>query len=317
MVRRAWIDALLIAGLLFVLAFFASRAAVSLPYGYDEADYVYAAGRGLRANYLDAGSIPIGEFVRLGLGRGRDPAEKRSLSEFIRDRGDVLFYRHWHGPLYYYWLAAVAAHWKFDERAMHEWMLVFAAATILLLYFGVRWAIAGKAGRTAALLAAAVYASGYVNIRTGAMIGPHSLFVLLTLALTILLMRLMAAGAQAPANAAIGETAAGQSGTGLLACRSLFPQSAGLRCWYAALVLTGLAAATLEVAFVAAGTLVVVAWLERRRTFAGFGAREWLRFGVRSAAVIVTVLLLVWPAALLRLSVVKAYAFMVYLSIFR
>ncbi len=302
MVRKPWVDALWIAGLFGILALFGSRLANNLPYGYDESDYVYAAGRGVCANYLDSGTISISQFARVGLGRGSDPAQARGLSEYVRRRPDVLFYRHWHGPLYYYWLTAIISHWKFDEAAAHLWMLVFPAAIILLLYFGVRWAVPGEAGQTAAWISALIYASSYTGLKAGSMIGPHSLFVFLTLAAVILLMKLVGGEAVTPAEGAQG---------GGVECTS------GLRYWYAALVLTGLAAATLEVAYVMVATLVAVAWMERRNTFAGWRTREWLRFGAQSAGIILLALVLVWPAALLKLSAPKAYAFMFYLSVFR
>ncbi len=298
-------------GLLAVFGVFAARAAASLPYGYDEADYVYAASQGLRANYLDSPSTPIAEFVRLGLEKGAHANQRATLSGHIRSRNDILFYRHWHGPLYYYWLSAMASRWQHEERVMRLATLVFGALTFLLLYVGLPWAIPGPIGRRARLLAAPVYLLGYANIRTAAMIGPHSLFALLSLAVVILLTKLSAdsASARPPAD---GRGAGDQE-----TATHRLPGRAKLRYWYAALVLTGLAAATLEVAFVLVAALAAVCWIERKRTFAGWPARAWFQFGARSAAALLATLMVVWPAALLKLSALKAYAFMAYLSVFR
>ena len=68
----------------------------SEPYGYDEADYMYAASLGFAANWSDTPSIPIADFVRAGLHRDG----RQALSERIRSGNDVLFYRHFHGPLF-------------------------------------------------------------------------------------------------------------------------------------------------------------------------------------------------------------------------
>src|SRR5260370_3477748 len=84
------------------------------PYLYDEADYMYAASLGLVANATDTPSMPLTAFFKTGLSRGRDPSQRESLSELIRASNDVLFYRHWHGPLYTYWLIATV-HWKDSE----------------------------------------------------------------------------------------------------------------------------------------------------------------------------------------------------------
>src|SRR5580704_18862123 len=72
-----------------------SRNVSSEPYVYDEADYMSAASLGFAANWSDTPSIPISDFVQAGLGR----EGRQRLSQRIRRGNDVLFYRHFHGPL--------------------------------------------------------------------------------------------------------------------------------------------------------------------------------------------------------------------------
>ena len=90
-------DRLICFGLLLALFLLLITHNVSSePYVYDEADYMYAASLGFAANWSDTPSIPIADFVRAGLsGDGR-----KALSERIRGGNDVLFYRHFHGPLF-------------------------------------------------------------------------------------------------------------------------------------------------------------------------------------------------------------------------
>src|SRR5580704_10116828 len=76
------------------------------PYVYDEADYMYAASLGFAANWSDTPSIPISDFVRVGLNRGGE--SRKALSARIRSESDVLFYRHFHGPLFHYLLIPLA-----------------------------------------------------------------------------------------------------------------------------------------------------------------------------------------------------------------
>ena len=76
------------------------------------------------------------------------------------------------------------------------------------------------------------------------------------------------------------------------------------RAWYAAVVFAALACATLEIGIVLAVMLAVVGHLQRRPF-------------VRSLAVFFATLLIVWPAALFRLSALKAYAAMAYLAVAR
>jgi hypothetical protein len=51
--------------------------------------------------------------------------------------------------------------------------------------------------------------------------------------------------------------------------------------------------------------------------FSGWKWRDWRNFGARSVALFLGVVLLVWPAAVLKLSFIKAYLFMSYLAVFR
>ena len=82
--------------LLAVFLLLITRNVSSEPYVYDEADYMYAATLGFAANWSDTPSISVGDFVRAG----RQGGARQSLSERVRGSNDVLFYRHFHGPLF-------------------------------------------------------------------------------------------------------------------------------------------------------------------------------------------------------------------------
>src|ERR1700677_756218 len=85
--RKQAVFAVLLA--LFLLLI--TRNVSSEPYVYDEADYMYAASLGFAANWSDTPSIPISDFVRAGLGHGRNgrPDTQMTLSEGIRSGSDV------------------------------------------------------------------------------------------------------------------------------------------------------------------------------------------------------------------------------------
>jgi hypothetical protein len=74
------------------------------PFEYEEADYAFDAHLGGAANYTDSPTLPLINFIRQGLERGRSADARSGLSESIRSSNDVIFYRHWHGPLYFYGL---------------------------------------------------------------------------------------------------------------------------------------------------------------------------------------------------------------------
>src|SRR5271169_6825404 len=85
------------------------RTTDKAPYFYDEADYMYAATRGFLSNYLDQPSLSTVEFVRKGMELARDRSQRTNMSEYIRSSGDITFYRHYHGPVYAYWIALCRA----------------------------------------------------------------------------------------------------------------------------------------------------------------------------------------------------------------
>ena len=249
---------------------------ITTAYSYDEADYMFAASLGWYPNWWDEGSLSIADFVKIGLGRGTDPRQRMALSQMARDSKDPVVYRHWHGPLYYYWLAALPS--NLAEGAVRGLSLVFAIATAAVLYFGTLRLLPAPAAQPAAMLACALVLWGQMTVRTTEL-APHMLFILCYVAALLLLARVM--------------------------------QQGGRRAWYGAVVLSGLAFCTLEVAFVLIATLVACGWL-RRATLAA----DW-RFVRNSAAALLGTILLVWPAALLKANFLKAYLFMAYLAMFR
>jgi hypothetical protein len=205
----------------------ATRNVPSGPYLYDEADYMYAASLGLLANYLDAPTLPLGRFARAGaLGETR-----LRLSELIRSSNDVVFYRHWHGPLYLYLLVPVSK-LGLNERATRFLMYGMSLITLATIYFGCLWLIPGPRGTFAATAAGLLFAtSGAVAGSTE--LAPHHLFALISICCLIFLTKSRDAGRRTH--------------------------------WYAAVVAAALGFCTLEIGFVLILTLLVSGYEERRR----------------------------------------------------
>ncbi len=269
----------IVAGVLAVFAFLARETAWYGPYVYDEADYMYAVGLGFPANWIDSPTTSLTVLVRQGLQRPRDADRRLELSESIRGSNDILFYRHWHGPVYVAWLD-FTHHLVSGERRMRAWTDVFPALTAILMYAGVLWLLPGAAGQIAAILAAVLYVWGYPVVRTTELC-PHPVFVLFV-------------------------TAA------LLCLAKMFQQPRSPRTyWYAATVFTGLAFCTLEVAFALVFTVLACAYFDRRQL------KPDVAFAAKSTGVFLLTVLVVWPAAIFKLSVVKSYLFMAYLAVFR
>jgi uncharacterized membrane protein YfbV (UPF0208 family) len=127
-------------------------------------------------------------------------------------------------------------------------------------------------------LSAALFLWDFATVKTTEL-APHQLFALCYLAALFLLAKTAATGRR--------------------------------RYWYAAVVASGLAFSTLEVAFVLAPVLALCCWFERQRL-----QPDW-KFLARSLLAFVATVLVIWPGAIFKLSFVKAYAFMAYLAVFR
>jgi hypothetical protein len=148
------------------------------PFSYDEADYVYAANQGWLANWIDRPALNLVEFGRLGIESGRDIHRRLELSKIIRQSGDIHFYRHFHGPLFFDWLGLVG-NWTHDEWQMRFLSLLIPAAGIVLVYCGCLWII--PSSQIIAVLASFLYATGY-SVVGSPELAPHQLFAVASLA---------------------------------------------------------------------------------------------------------------------------------------
>lgn len=148
------------------------------PFGYDEADYMWAGKQGLWANYSDRHTISFIEFVRKGLDLSRNPGKRQSYSEYIRSSGDIEFYRHYHGPMYAYWLALVQDTGIREENLVRGSGLLIHFATATLILFGV-WALFPSLPPVAALLACALFVFNRSALIASSGITQHLLFTFL------------------------------------------------------------------------------------------------------------------------------------------
>lgn len=268
----------ILSGVFAAFYFLARGTAWQGPYVYDEADCMYAVSLGWRANWMDSPTLSLPEFARLGLG-SRASSKRADLSETIRNSNDVLFYRHWHGAAYADWLRLLRP-FALDERSTRAAGIVFPIAVAILLYFGLLWLMPGSPGEIAAIVAAILYLWSFPVVRTTEL-APHQLFAFTVVAALLLLSKALQGGPSA---------------------RSY---------WYGALVATGVAFCVLEVAFALILTLLICGHLDRSRL------RPDLPFLGKSIAAFLAPVLIIWPAAIFKLSFAKAFLFMAYLAVFR
>ncbi len=268
---------LAVSTLLALFLFFSLQLVSPEPYSYDEADYMYAASLGFWANYTDTPSLPLTDFLKAGLAQRNQSGQRQELSQLIRRSNDMVFYRHWHGPLYQYLLIPVSR-LPLDERRVRSAMLAIPAASVITAYLGCLWLIPGTSGMLAGLLSGVLVLSSHAVVWPNEL-SPHQLFALCSLCFLCVLAKAVLSGREIH--------------------------------WYIASAIAGLAFCTMEIALVLMLTFVIAAWFERQRLAAGW------TFAGKCGAIFAATVLLAWPAAVLKLSFVKAYLFMGYLAVFR
>jgi hypothetical protein len=263
---------ILVTGFLFLTWNSVSRG----PYIYDEADYLSAASRGVLANAFDTGSTPVVQLAKIAMDcRGAEG--RAALSDWVRHSNDVSFYRHWHGPLAFYYLMMIDALNK-TEFVHRVAILVFPLLTLVVTWFAC-WRLLPETMKFGgAVLTTALVAWNFVATRSSE-VAPHQLYALTAITSVVLL--------------------------------TLAIQTGGRRYWYASVGFAALAILSLEIGFVLVLFLLLMAWIERK------SLRTSLSMSAKSAGLYLAIVLVLWPAAILRLSILKPYFSLVYISVFR
>jgi hypothetical protein len=252
-------------------------------YDYDEADYMFAASRGLVANWSDSPSLALSQFVRIGLSRGGNPSQRSDLSVLIRDSGDMDAYRHWHGPLYYDGLALAPP--NASEHSVRVLALAAPLLGLAVIFLGCLWLWPGSQGTLAAVISSLLFLWSPAVIKTTE-IAPHILFASVCLAALFAIAKFRETGKRSH--------------------------------WYSALAFCGLAFCTMELSFALIVAVLICGHLERERLLHGEGAADgWIGLAWRSITAFLAPVLVLWPGGLLKLNFIKSYLFMAYLAVFR
>lgn len=249
-------------------------------YGYDEADYRKAADSPLRDHWADRPSISLAEFLRSGRESLSGEASPLSRSELVRGSGDLPFLRHYHGPVYWYGLVPAARLAGDGEAALRAGGLIWAVLLAWILYAG---CLAVGLGRLPAALAVSFVAFSPELIETFGTLTPHGAYVVVS--------------------------------TGALFLAAFALRSGSGPAWRAAAALVGLAAAT-----GAFSTLLAPAILLSAAIAGGGGwppRRAAWHAGLRRCLLAVGLLALLWPGAIVKLTLLRGWAFYGYLALAR
>jgi hypothetical protein len=277
--RFGVVDLILLSVLALLVALVYRQHVPEHVYGYDEADYRLAAERGPAAHWLDRPSIPLRRFVASGLGAFSKQGEGVSLSERVRASEDLPFLRHYHGPIYWYGLIPAARLAGENERMVRCSGIVWAVLLAGTLYAG---CLSLGLGRLPALAAALFVAFSPELIETFGVLNPHPPYVVISVLALFL-------GAHAI-------------------------RDDSSRAWWGAAAVVGAAFATsafagLLAAALALGAVAAEGVSDRRRI-------AW-RVLLDRCLLGAMLLALLWPAALLKLTLLRGYAFYGYLALGR
>jgi hypothetical protein len=250
------------------------------PFAYDEADYMYAGTRGFLPNFLDRPSQSLVEFIRKGIELARDKDRRVTMSEYIRSTGDITFYRHYHGPVYAYWIATCQALGVSGERGYRASGLVIHGLGTIAIFWLFRL-VFPEFGAISAFVAALVFAMNRTGLVTATVITQHVMIAFL-------------------------------STLSLFTC-GLFLRTRNPRHWYATAALLAIAFATVEIAFVLLAAVAVTVTI-------AFWSDGWRRVAVllgQGVAAAVLTMAVIWPKGMLALGFVKGYLYLAYIAIFR
>jgi hypothetical protein len=250
------------------------------PFAYDEADYMYAGTRGFAANYLDRGSLGMLGYVEKGLALLHDKSQRASMSQFIRNSGDLDFYRHYHGPIYAYWIALWHSLGVSQESVYRSSGLILHALATIVIFWMFRRVFPNLPVQ-AAFVAGAVFAMNRTALVAATGITQHVAFA-------------------------------------FLACCTLFALAEFLRTgqdrfWYVASALAAASFAAVEIAAVMIASMAVtVVALDRKRGF-----KPLLSLFARGAVCFLAALAVLWPPGVFKLNALKGYMYLAYIAVGR
>ena len=258
---------------------FASTASDG-PFTYDEADYMYAGTHGFVANYLDRGAMPLATYVQKGLQLVRHQISARAMSDYVRTSGDVLFYRHYHGPIYACWIALWHdAGLRTNASYRAAGLIVHVLGSIAIFWLFLR-AFPGLPD-VAALVAALMFAMNRTALLTATIITQHLPYTLLSC------LALFAV--------------------------ALYLRTREIRYWYAGTALLAASFAAVEIASVLVAAVVLsVVILDWRD-----GWKKILALFGKGTVVFACALAIIWPPAIYELNALKSYVYLVYLAFVR
>src|SRR5262249_36298721 len=113
--------------------------------------------------------------IHKGLELARDREQRMAMSEYIRGTGDITFYRHFHGPMYAYWIAACKAVGVEGEQGYRSSGLVIHTLATIAIFWFFR-VVFPELGPLSAFVAAMTFAMNRTALATATTITQHVVY---------------------------------------------------------------------------------------------------------------------------------------------
>jgi len=281
-IRLTKLDFIIILYLLLIFLFLQKNVISSNRFTYDEADYMYAVSKGLSANYFDKGAIPLSVFIEKGIDKGLNLSNKTNLSKFIRKSDDISFYRHYHGPLYFYYLSLLNRLKLETEYGVRWGSLLLLPIVSIAVFFLLQ---TYSQDNTAAIIGSFLMITSPSLIGAFRIITPHGFYILVSL-LTLFLL-------------------------------SIFLKKNNLIYWYLSIIFMAFSFLTMEFALLILVTFILCIFVKGSELFKNDSRCDILLFFTKSLGLFILVIFILWPGALLNFTLLKNYLFFAYFAIIR
>ena len=281
--RNAWFLSLAVLFLALVFYLLYKSNVPTTSFDIDEADYMYSFEKGFTAHYFDENAVPFMSFVKIGLSMGMKSDKQTELSRIIRSADDITLYRHFHGPLFFYYMIFGEKFVGKNERAIRTVSLLLQFFCSVVVLFGCLLLSGMRCGRSVSLLTSLLVLLSPTLFFTVSLISPHGMYVLWC----IVSLFIMARAVDTKNEMLLYVSAASIAVTFLTTEYVILL----LLCWIIS---------------------VIAVYRKDRKVFGSLR-----RFIARSCCIYVGVIIVLWPASFLKMSLIKSNILIAYTAFVR
>jgi hypothetical protein len=244
---------------------------------------MYSMEKGFAAHYLDKNAISFISFVKLGISKGLKKDKSTELSHTIRSADDISLYRHFHGPFYFYYMMIGEKIVGKHERAVRTFttLLQLLCSIIVLVSFVILFG--RQYGRISSFLTSLMVLLSPTLFFTVSLVSPHGMHVVLCLLSLSLMVKAVDSKREAYFYLSAGVVAVAFLTTAYAILLLL--------CW---------------------SISVAVLYRADKCVF-----RNFRKLLINALVIYAVVIFAFWPAAIIKLSLIKTYVLLAYWALIR